>query len=325
MGLTQSNFPAFKLSVPGYPWHGKAFETSDYEIWDAEVKLEDMGEENVYTWQDIQKYANSNTNYMVSLEYDWKAIRKFLENNIFTFTRPGITTQWLPLSWDLNFDLDEDKYFQRPNAFAIKRLLLDKGNEKVKQQVLQNILQLLKAPETKALWEEQKAEFLEWNEYALESGEEAEIKAYQSTQAASYEKSLNRALDYYLDALGQVVHTDNVILSFHHNWILTRIIDGVCRFLKDQSAFKFYSLCYRLDADGCKELKSYLDQAKTELSKMEPLQIKPFSPGGRADQPTHQVGKPSPSPQSVRQFAACFPQPQERWYSVRGFFCFFLP
>lgn len=267
MGLTQSNFPVCKIDVSSYPWPWDEYSTSDYDLWDGGAKVEDMGQENIYAWADILKFANGNKNYMMTLEYNWDAIRKFTELNLFTFTRPGITNMWLPLSWDINLDLDEENCFQRPNALAIKRLLLDKGNEKVKQQVIQNMLQLLKAPETKALWEAQKAELLEWYSYAPDSEDEQEVIAYKAIVEAKYEESLVKAVDYYLSVLNSAVHSDKVFLSIHHNWIITRIVDGVCRFLKDESAFRFYSLCYRLGDDGCKQLKSYLEQAKTELSK----------------------------------------------------------
>jgi hypothetical protein len=53
----------------------------------------------------------------------------------------------------------------------------------------------------------------------------------------------------------------------YYNWVIVRIVNEIAQFLDDNSAYKFYSVCYRLGDDGCKQLKSYLEQAKLEINK----------------------------------------------------------
>jgi len=269
LGLTQSNFQVFNLSVPEYPWPWDEYPTSDFGLWDHEAKLEELGENNLYSWQSIMDFAEANPNDMLQLNYDWEMIRTFAERNVFALTIPGSSVNWKLSFWDLDLYLDDncDSMLPRPNALAIKRMLLDKGNEKVKQQVLTLLVKLLKEDSTKAKWEAAKAEFIEFNDYALEGDEEAQIEAFKAISSSTYEKAVSGAVDYYLNVLGQVNHNNKAMLSKHRNWIMTSITGEYCYFLFDQSAFKFHSLVYRMGPEAALQLKSYLQQAKTELKK----------------------------------------------------------
>jgi hypothetical protein len=267
MGLTQSNFVAFKLSVPGYPWPYTEYEPSDYELWDESVSVSDLGQKNLYQWKDIYAFGMANQQDIVELTYEWDAIRTFVENNIFALTWPGLVYSWQPLSWDLNFELSEDKYFDRPNALAIKRLLMDKNNDKVRQQVFQLLISLVKDPGTKLKWKAQQTDFADMNTYAKNSDDEFLRLDYEALVGANYEAALKKSVDYYLNVISKVNHTDKVVLSKYYNWIIGRVINNVVSFLKDESAYKFYSICFRLGDDGCKQLSTYLQQAKVELNK----------------------------------------------------------
>jgi len=154
VGLTQSNFQVFKLSVPEYPWPWNEYPTSAYSVWDEEASVQDVGTQNLYSWSSILDFAEADTTDMLKLSYDWNYIRAFVENNLYTATIPGTAPHWYLASWDLNFyteNSDDDIMLLRPNALAIKRLLLDKGNETVKQKVLMLLVQLLKEDATKQI------------------------------------------------------------------------------------------------------------------------------------------------------------------------------
>jgi hypothetical protein len=269
LGLTQSNFQVFSLSVPEYPWPWDEYPTSDFGLWDYEATLEELGENNLYNWQSIMDFAEANSNEMQQLTYDWEMIRSFAERNVFALTIPGSTVNWKLSFWDLDLFLDDDynREFPRPNALALKHMILDKGNEKVKQQVLKLLVNLLKDEATKAKWEAAKAEFIEYNDYALESDEDAVVEAFKAISSSTYEKAVSGAIDYYLNVLGQVNHNNKAMLSKHRNWIMTSITGEYCNFLFDQSAFKFHSLAYRMGPEAATQLKTYLNQAKTELTK----------------------------------------------------------
>lgn len=269
LGLTQSNFQVFKLSVPEYPWPWDEYPTSNYSVWDYDATLEELGEDNLYNWQSITEFAEANTNDVQQLSYNWEMIRTFAERNVFALTIPGSSVNWKLSFWDLDLYLDEnyESMLPRPNALAIKRMLLDKGNEKVKQQVLTLLVKLLKEDSTKAKWEAAKAEFIEFNDYALEGDEEAQIEAFKAISNSTYEKAVLGSIDYYLSVLEKVNHNHKAMLSKHRNWIITEVAGEYCNFLFDYSAFKFYSLVYRMGPDATKQLKTYLQQAKTELMK----------------------------------------------------------
>lgn len=269
LGLTQSNFQVFSLSVPDYPWPWNEYPTSDYSLWDYDAPLAELGENNLYSWQSITDFAEANTEDIQQLSYDWEMIRTFAERNVFALTIPGSTENWKLTFWDLDLYLDDDyeSLLPRPNALAIKRMLLDKGNEKVKQQVLKLLVSLLKDDATKARWESAKAEFIEFNNYALEGDEEARIDAFNAICNSTYEKAVISSIDYYLYVLGQVKHDNKAMLSKHRNWIITEVAGEYCNFLNDITAYKFYSMVYRMGPEASKQLQSYLQQAKAELLK----------------------------------------------------------
>lgn len=260
-----SSIPSVKISVAWYPWASEDAEGGEYCIWDDDLSSAQMNGE-LYSWSEIAEFANVNPAGMTSYNYEWEHIRAFVEENIFVFTKPGLTQSDLPKTWDINFDVDKKRELERPNGLVIRRLLTMKSQENDNQKILSAIMGVVKSAETKQRWEVGKAEFLEFNDYCANDNDSDEGRDYQTVKKATYNTAIVRAIDYYTRIIDEVNHSDKVYYSRFGNWILARIAGEYCQFMHDRSAFKFYSLCYRIGPEGCQKLKNYLSNARKDFT-----------------------------------------------------------
>lgn len=265
MGVQSSAVKAFELVVPQFPWQELGYPLGEHNMWDEEVPYGELGITKLYDWQEIFSKAGAYSGESATLRYEVEDITRFLKKNIFVLLRPGVVSHWYPDYWDLDFSRSDDSYIDIPNALAIKRLLTDPEREDDRRKVLKICLDLVNSQSMKDSWMLQQAMFINGQGDYVNTMDDFKYNDYVAMSQATYATSLLRATDYYLGILNQVRHQDKVMYSDHAHWIITRVVDEICYFYNDESAFKFYALCYRLGPDGAGKLKSYLEEAKRGL------------------------------------------------------------
>ncbi len=265
MGVQSSVPRVFEVRVPLYPWQELGYPLGEHSMWDEEAKLGDLGITKLYDWQEVFAKASAYSGEAATLRYELEDITRFLRKNIFVLLRPGIVSHWQPEYWDLDFSRSDDTSIDIPNAIAIKKLLTDPAREKDRKEVLRICLELVNSQGMKDSWKLQQAMFINGQGDYVNSMDDFMYNDYVAMSKATYAQALNKAADYYLGILTSVRHQERVMYSDHAHWIITRVINDICYFYNDESAFKFYSLCYRLGPDGAGKLKSYVEEAKKGL------------------------------------------------------------
>ena len=265
MGMQGSAAKAFELVVPQDPWQKLGYPLGEHSLGDKTVPHSKLGITKLYNWEEVFQKASQYSGETATLRYEMEDITRLLRKNIFVLLRPGIVSHWQPDYRHLDFSRSDGSHIDIPNAIAIKRLLSDPNREKDRQIVLKACLELVNSPNMKDSWKLQRAMFINTQGDYVNSMDDFQYNDYVAMSKATYATALRKSMDYYLGVLGRVRHQDKVMYSDHAHWIITGIVDDVCHFFQDETAFKFYSLCYRLGPDGSAKLKGYLEEARKGL------------------------------------------------------------
>lgn len=262
MGISNSQQAKLSMKVPY-----EAFKLpSGIPSWDWETDdTKNLGSVRIRNWDEVMRMAEENTDAKHEYQIDIKEFETILLNNIFLFTRVGLTQDFSPSVWDIDFSTGYRRYLYQPDAFTLAKILTDSKQDAAREAFVNAAIRIVKDPKTKASWEAQRQRFTQEmiDIWEVEPGHWA-WQDYQRMKNIDYDSSITMAFNEILKQMKNVDFALKVIPD-GWNWRIVRVINTYFETVLDDSPFKLQSACFRMGPEATEKLMSYIERGRDSL------------------------------------------------------------